>query len=81
MGATSRTTEEMSKAQFVEYGVKTTEINTAPGVELSESQRLLTGSVLDVRKSLTSSQRSLRHSYPEIELTDTASGCSPAAPP
>ena len=49
MGSTSRTTEDMSKAQFVEYGVETTQINTAPGVELSEFQKLLTGSVLDVR--------------------------------
>jgi hypothetical protein len=39
----------MPKAQFAEYGVETTAINTAPGVELSESQKLLTGSVLDVR--------------------------------
>ena len=49
MGSTSRTTEEMSQAQLVEYGVETTQINTAPGVELSESQKLVTGSVLDVR--------------------------------
>jgi hypothetical protein len=39
----------MSKAQVVEYGIDTTQINTAPGVEISESQKLLTGSVLDVR--------------------------------
>jgi len=48
MGSTSRTTEDMSKAQFVEYGVETDNINTAPGVELSEFQKLLTGSVLDL---------------------------------
>jgi len=48
MGSTSRTTEDMSKAQFVEYGVESTQINTAPGVELSESQKLLTGCVLDL---------------------------------
>ena len=48
MGSTSRTTEDMSKAQFVGYGVETDNINTAPGIELSESQKLLTGSVLDV---------------------------------
>ncbi len=48
MGSTSGTTEDMSKAQFVEYGVETDSINTAPGVELSEIQKLLTGSVLDV---------------------------------
>jgi hypothetical protein len=81
MGSTSRTTEEMSKAQFVDYGVETTEISTAPGVEPSESQKLLTGSVLDVRNSLTTSQWCLRRSYPGIELTDTTSSCSPAAPP
>lgn len=51
--STSRTTEEMSKAQFVEYGIDTTQINTAPGVEISESQKLLTGSVLDVRIHLS----------------------------
>ena len=50
MGSTSRTTKDMSKAQFVEYGVETDNINTAPGVELSESQKLLTGSVLDVSR-------------------------------
>jgi len=48
MGSTSRTTEDMSKAEFVEYGVETTQLNPAPGVELSESQKLLTGSVLDL---------------------------------
>jgi len=48
MGSTSRTTEDMSKANFVEYDVETTQINTAPGVELSESQKFLTGSVLDL---------------------------------
>jgi hypothetical protein len=53
MGSTSRSTEEMSKAQFAEYGVETTQINTAPDVELSESQKLLTGSVLDVRINLS----------------------------
>ncbi len=31
-----------------EYGIETTNINTASGVTLSDSQRLLTGSVLDV---------------------------------
>ena len=48
MGSTSRTGEEMSEANFAEYGVENTQINTAPGVGLSERQQLLTGSVLDV---------------------------------
>jgi hypothetical protein len=60
MGSTSRTTEEMSKAQFAEYGVETTQINTAPDVELSEPQKLLTGSVLDVRTNL--------HFFPVVPL-------------
>lgn len=48
MGSTSRNTEAMSAGNFAEYGVETTQLNAAPGVELSESQKLLTGSVLDV---------------------------------
>jgi len=48
VGSTSHNAAEMSNAQFAEYGVETTQINTAPGVELSESQKLFTGSVLDL---------------------------------
>jgi hypothetical protein len=71
MGSTSRTTEDRSKALFAEYGVETTHINTAPGVELSESQKLLTGSVLDVRNdpSRPCSHGSRKIPYCESSLT------------
>lgn len=39
-----------SNPTFASIGVKNTKINTAPGVELTDQQRVLVGSVLDVRR-------------------------------
>lgn len=40
--------DPMSPDNLADYGVETTDIKTASGVTLSETQTLLTGSVLDV---------------------------------
>jgi len=51
VGSTGR--KAVTEMSFEELGVETTSLNTAPGVDLTSHQRLLVGSVLDVRCSFS----------------------------
>jgi hypothetical protein len=37
-----------SSASFASHNIKNTNVNTAPGVDLSDQQKVLVGSILDV---------------------------------
>jgi len=42
------TSSSSSSPDFAQYGIENTTLNTAPGVSLSDSQKLITGSILDL---------------------------------
>jgi hypothetical protein len=47
--AQAQASADASAPSFSSIGIKRTDIQTAPGVNLSEQQKVLVGSVLDVR--------------------------------
>jgi hypothetical protein len=75
-GITSQTARMQSQSQQIaggptrDIGIQNTNINTAPGVELSWEQKVIVGSVLDVR-----------HSEPGLYASTKTPSSSQAGPP